>query len=308
MQEPYGAFSWYAVNDQPSDKALYDFTITVPAPMVGVANGELLSRKRRRAATPSPAGGSTSRPRRTSSRSRSATSTMTEDESRLRRPDHLLDPARTSPSCCARLREAPAGAGVGRGATRAVPVRHASGFLVVDSAERHGDPDDDHARRHRSTPPRRRCSSTRWRTTGTATRSRPVDWRDVWMNEGMATYLQGVWTAEDAGTPLESIIDSWADVRRRAARGRRPAGRLRPGRVRRRQRLLQRRGDVGRDAQAARRRRVLAAGARVAGGARQRQRRLRRHHRRGGRSESGEDLSELFDDWLLGETTPDAPS
>ena len=25
MQEPYGAFTWYAVNDQPSDKALYDF-------------------------------------------------------------------------------------------------------------------------------------------------------------------------------------------------------------------------------------------------------------------------------------------
>ena len=42
MQEPYGAYSWYAVNDQPSDKALYDFTISVPAPMVGVANGELL--------------------------------------------------------------------------------------------------------------------------------------------------------------------------------------------------------------------------------------------------------------------------
>ena len=35
MQEPYGAYSWYAVNDQPSDKALYDFTITAPAPMVG---------------------------------------------------------------------------------------------------------------------------------------------------------------------------------------------------------------------------------------------------------------------------------
>ena len=26
MQEPYGAHTWYPVNDQPSDKALYDFT------------------------------------------------------------------------------------------------------------------------------------------------------------------------------------------------------------------------------------------------------------------------------------------
>ena len=45
MQEPYGAFTWYAVNDQPSDKALYDITLRVPPPMVGVANGELLSQR-----------------------------------------------------------------------------------------------------------------------------------------------------------------------------------------------------------------------------------------------------------------------
>ncbi|WP_110207757.1 M1 family metallopeptidase [Nocardioides daejeonensis] len=44
MQEPYGAFTWYPVNDQPSDKAFYDFTLRAPAPMVGVANGELTSR------------------------------------------------------------------------------------------------------------------------------------------------------------------------------------------------------------------------------------------------------------------------
>ena len=44
MQEPYGAYSWYAVNDQPSDKALYDVTIHAPAGQVGVSNGELESR------------------------------------------------------------------------------------------------------------------------------------------------------------------------------------------------------------------------------------------------------------------------
>lgn len=41
MQEPYGALTWYAVNDQPADKALYDFRLSAPRPMVGVANGEL---------------------------------------------------------------------------------------------------------------------------------------------------------------------------------------------------------------------------------------------------------------------------
>lgn len=44
MQEPYGAYSWYAVNDQPSDKAFYDFRIDAPGQMVGVANGHLRSR------------------------------------------------------------------------------------------------------------------------------------------------------------------------------------------------------------------------------------------------------------------------
>ena len=44
MQEPFGAFTWYPVNDQPSDKAYYDFTIRVPQEWVGVANGELESR------------------------------------------------------------------------------------------------------------------------------------------------------------------------------------------------------------------------------------------------------------------------
>jgi aminopeptidase N len=44
MQEPYGAYSWYAVEDHPSDKAFYDFTIDAPGTMVGVANGELRSR------------------------------------------------------------------------------------------------------------------------------------------------------------------------------------------------------------------------------------------------------------------------
>ena len=45
MQEPYGAYSWYAVNDQPSDKAFYDVTIHAPKDEIGVSNGELRSRR-----------------------------------------------------------------------------------------------------------------------------------------------------------------------------------------------------------------------------------------------------------------------
>jgi aminopeptidase N len=45
MQEPYGAFTWYAVNDQPSDKAFYDISVTTPQDLTGVANGTLESNK-----------------------------------------------------------------------------------------------------------------------------------------------------------------------------------------------------------------------------------------------------------------------
>ena len=40
MQEPYGAFTWYPVNDIPSDKARYDIRVTVPAGWTAVASGE----------------------------------------------------------------------------------------------------------------------------------------------------------------------------------------------------------------------------------------------------------------------------
>src|SRR5680860_426062 len=45
MQEPFGAFTWYPSNDQPSDKALYDVRISAPGRWVGVSNGQLRQRR-----------------------------------------------------------------------------------------------------------------------------------------------------------------------------------------------------------------------------------------------------------------------
>ncbi len=45
MQEPYGAYSWYPVNDQPSDKAFYDVRISAPKAWVGIFNGKLENRR-----------------------------------------------------------------------------------------------------------------------------------------------------------------------------------------------------------------------------------------------------------------------
>jgi aminopeptidase N len=43
MQEPFGAFTWYPVNDQPSDKASYDITAHVKRSWRAVSNGRLIS-------------------------------------------------------------------------------------------------------------------------------------------------------------------------------------------------------------------------------------------------------------------------
>jgi aminopeptidase N len=45
--EPEGASTWYPVNDTPNDKATYDFRVTVPEGKTAVANGELVSRRTR---------------------------------------------------------------------------------------------------------------------------------------------------------------------------------------------------------------------------------------------------------------------
>ena len=45
MQEPFGAFTWYPCNDQPSDKALYDVRLDVPGRWVGITNGRMTSRR-----------------------------------------------------------------------------------------------------------------------------------------------------------------------------------------------------------------------------------------------------------------------
>jgi aminopeptidase N len=41
IQEPYGALTWYPVNDHPSDEALYDIALTVPRGWAGVSSGVL---------------------------------------------------------------------------------------------------------------------------------------------------------------------------------------------------------------------------------------------------------------------------
>ncbi len=208
MQEPFGAFSWYAVNDQPSDKALYSFTITTAAPGVGVANGSLLAR--------------TEQGDRTTTRWRlddPASSylvtiaigdlAVTEDVSDSGvplsywvppdRPERLAD-LRSTPEALAWVEE------------RLGPYPFDSlGIVIVDS------------RSGMETQTMLTLGDSKYATSTAVLvheivhqwygdEVTPVDWRDVWMNEGMATYLQATWEAETTGVPLERTMDQWAAV------------------------------------------------------------------------------------------------
>lgn len=42
MQEPFGALTWFPSNDQPSDKALFDIRVWAPKGWIGVSNGRLV--------------------------------------------------------------------------------------------------------------------------------------------------------------------------------------------------------------------------------------------------------------------------
>jgi aminopeptidase N len=206
MQEPYGAYSWYAVNDQPSDKALYSFTISTPSPGVGIANGQLQSRAQK-------AGDTVTRWTLDEPASSYLVTiaigdfTMTEDESSSGVPiTYWTDP--DQPALLARLHEAPAALDWLEDKLGPFPF-DSLGFLVVDSKS------------GMETQTMITLGDTRY-ATGAETlvhesahqwygdEVTPTDWRDVWMNEGMATFLQGVWTAEDQGTSIDTVFGTWA--------------------------------------------------------------------------------------------------
>ena len=216
MQEPYGAYSWYAVNDQPSDKALYDVTITVPAPMVGVANGRLLSRRERD-------GDTVTRWRLDEPASSYLVTvaigdlTETKDRSASGVPMSYWTP-RDQPGLVDRLRRAPAGLAWLEERLGRFPF-DSLGFLIVDSESGMETQtlitlgDTSYA-----TSPEVLVHEMAHQWYGDEVT--PTDWRDVWMNEGMAMYLQAVWTAEQQGKPLEATMDEWAsydaELRRQA--------------------------------------------------------------------------------------------
>ncbi len=206
MQEPFGAYSWYAVNDHPSDKALYDFTLTVPSPMVGVANGELVARDERD-------GDTTTRWRLDSPAAAYLVTVAfgdfeeTEYSSSSGVPITTWVPA-DRPGLVDRLDSAPAALDWLEERLGPYPF-DTLGLVVVDSES------------GMETQTMITLGDTSYTTSPAVVLHEmahqwygdtvtPNDWREVWMNEGMAMYLQGMWEAEQEDIPVAEKMDFWA--------------------------------------------------------------------------------------------------
>jgi aminopeptidase N len=217
MQEPFGAYSWYAVNDHPSDKALYDFTLATRTPWVGVANGKLQSRRQSSGSTVT--GWHLDEP----AASYLVTVafgnfTMTKDRSKSGVPLTYWTP-RGDASAVRSLQVA--GDELDWIEDKLGPYPFSSlGLIVVDS----------------NSGMETQTMITLGDTDYTLSPSvvvhemvhqwygdqvTPRDWRDVWMNEGMTMYLQMLWDSQHFGIPLRDML---FDVSREAGRMRASAG------------------------------------------------------------------------------------
>lgn len=216
MQEPFGAYSWYAVNDHPSDKALYDFTLSVPAPWTGVANGILESRE--------VVDGNTVTEWHLDEPAASYLVTVAMGDFAMSRgrsesgvPMTFWTP-RGNRAAKVSVRAALEEIGWIEERLGAYPFS-SLGVLVVDS------------RSGMETQTMITLGDTSYTLSPEVivhemvhqwygNQVTPQDWRDVWMNEGMTMYLQAMWESQHYGVELHDILADWhahdTEARRRA--------------------------------------------------------------------------------------------
>jgi aminopeptidase N len=206
--EPDGASTWYPVNDTPADKATYTYTITVPKGRTAVANGERVSTKTVK--------------NRTTSRW-VATDPTASYLTLAASGDYALSTGRTAaglPIVNAVDKDLSA---ADRKATAAVLAKQpamieyfttlfgaypfTSFGAVVD--------DDDAADYALETQTRPIYSGAPGESTVAhelahqwyGDKATPKLWRDIWLNEGFATYAEWMWDAHAGGADVQARFD-----------------------------------------------------------------------------------------------------
>lgn len=212
MQEPFGAFTWYPVNDHPSDKAMYRVRVSAPGRWVGVSNGTLVARRTARGRTvtrwtnrdPMPAHlltlavGPYRAYRQTGPHGLPITHWVPRDQPGLVRP--LLRTPAAIRWLERRLGRYPF-------ESAGVVVTPGDSAMETQTMITFGADNYWYGRFHVRSTVVHELAHQWWGNAVT-----PSDWRDLWMNEGMATYLQARWDSEHGGMRFGWSVADWTDA------------------------------------------------------------------------------------------------
>ncbi|MEU0981432.1 M1 family metallopeptidase [Streptomyces griseus] len=209
LGEPAGSMAWFPGNHHPSDKAAYDIEVTVPDPLKAVSNGQLVARRTE--------DGRTAYHWRTTEPMASYLATVavgrfTTEQARTAEGIRLftaVDPASAAASedVLARIPEVLAWS-----RARFGPYPFTSAGAIV---ERTGDATYALEAQNRPVfpgPPDTGLLVHELAHQWFGNSVTPKTWRDMWLNEGFATYAEWLWAADHDGVPVgESFDEAYED-------------------------------------------------------------------------------------------------
>jgi aminopeptidase N len=203
--EPEGASTWYPVNDHQTDKASYDFTITVPDGKTAVANGELVGRRSDRGWT------TFTWRARDPMASYLSTASIGDYDLRFSRGPRGL------PIIDAVDRDLPDTADDGLARTPAMisyftdlfgPYPFSSFGAIIDDDEEAGYALETQTRPIYSGAPGESTVAHELAHQWYGNSVSPSLWRDIWLNEGFATYAEWLWEEHTGGLTAAAQFDA----------------------------------------------------------------------------------------------------